>query len=94
MHNQGLQPFPSFLRSYGEAIFLAFQTVSIAFLVCVYSEQLAKGLAYVSIYVGVMGFLLSPSAPLSLLAVLQAGNIFTVSVSKVSQQSNSKTFFF
>ncbi|KAK3697665.1 hypothetical protein RRG08_007477 [Elysia crispata] len=71
--------------AYGEAIFMAFQTVVIAFLVCIYSEQLAKGLAYVSVYVGIMGFLLSPSAPLGLLAVLQAGNIFTVSVSKLIQ---------
>ncbi|GFS12268.1 mannose-P-dolichol utilization defect 1 protein-like [Elysia marginata] len=71
--------------AYGETIFMAFQTVSIAFLVCVYSDQLARGLAYLSVYVGLMGFLLSPSAPLGLLAILQAGNIFTVSVSKLIQ---------
>lgn len=71
--------------SYGETIFLAVQTVSIAVLVCLYSDQLTKGIAYVSVYVGLMGFLLSPAAPLTLLSVLQAGNIFTVSVSKLIQ---------
>ncbi|RUS81150.1 hypothetical protein EGW08_011091 [Elysia chlorotica] len=75
--------------AYGEAIFMAFQTVSISFLVFVYSNQLAKGLAYLSVYVGIMAFLLSPSAPLGLLAVLQACNIFTVSVSKLLQAATN-----
>ncbi|GFN75761.1 mannose-p-dolichol utilization defect 1 protein-like [Plakobranchus ocellatus] len=73
--------------AYGEAIFLAIQTGTIAFLVCAFSDQLTKGLAYISAYVGIMGFLLSPAAPMGLLAALQAGNVVTVSVSKLIQAS-------
>lgn len=61
--------------SYGEALSLAVQTSTIAFLVLMYADQVTKGLIYVSVYVACMAFLLSPMAPMALLTVLQAGNI-------------------
>ncbi|KAK6962530.1 mannose-P-dolichol utilization defect 1 protein-like isoform X1 [Biomphalaria glabrata] len=71
--------------SYGESIFLAIQTSIIAFLVLAFSNQLTKGLVYVAVYAGTLAFLLSPSAPMSLLAVLQGANIVLVSFSKMIQ---------
>ncbi|KAH9512753.1 Mannose-P-dolichol utilization defect 1 protein [Bulinus truncatus] len=71
--------------SYGEALFLALQTSIIAFLCLAFSGQLAKGLLYIVVYSASLAFLLSPTAPLSLLAVLQGANILLVSVSKVIQ---------
>ncbi|XP_059160381.1 mannose-P-dolichol utilization defect 1 protein-like [Physella acuta] len=71
--------------AYGEALFLAIQTSLTAYLVLYYSNQTAKGLVYVSSYAIAMAFLLSPSAPTGLLAVLQGGNIFLVSISKIIQ---------
>ncbi|BFZ00519.1 hypothetical protein BsWGS_03558 [Bradybaena similaris] len=71
--------------SYGEALSLAVQTSTIAFLVLMYADQVTKGLIYVSVYVACMAFLLSPAAPLALLTVLQAGNIFITSFSKCIQ---------
>ena len=70
--------------SYGEAVFLAIQTIIIAFLVLFFSGQKAGALGYIGAYVAAMGFLLSPYAPFQLLSLLQTSNAFVVMVSKVS----------
>ncbi|XP_012945276.1 mannose-P-dolichol utilization defect 1 protein [Aplysia californica] len=71
--------------SYGEAIFLAIQTGSIAFMILFFSGKHMHAVAYMSIFVGSMAFLLSPAAPKELLATLQAGNLFMVVASKMLQ---------
>ena len=70
--------------AYGEAVFLAFQTIIIAFLVLYFSGQKVQAVGYVGVYVAVMGFLLSPYVPFQLLSLLQTSNAFVVLVSKVS----------
>ena len=79
--------------SYGEAVFLAIQTIIIAFLVLFFSGQKAGALGYIGAYVAAMGFLLSPYAPFQLLSLLQTSNAFVVMVSKVSGFPSFLFFF-
>ncbi|KAK7090023.1 hypothetical protein V1264_009882 [Littorina saxatilis] len=71
--------------SYGEAVFLALQTLIIAFLVLFYNGQTMQAFTYVVSYVSVMVFLLSPYAPFQLLSILQTGNAFVIMASKLIQ---------
>lgn len=71
--------------SYGESVFLAIQTSLIAAMVLAFSGKSAHALAFMSIYVGLMAFGLSPAAPKELLKTLQAGNILLVLCSKMIQ---------
>lgn len=77
------QKFP--FSSYGESVFLAFQTIIIAFLVLYYGGQRTTALAYITIYVTAMSFLLSPAVPKQLLSLLQTSNAFVIMVSKFIQ---------
>ncbi|XP_071085650.1 mannose-P-dolichol utilization defect 1 protein-like [Haliotis cracherodii] len=73
--------------AYGEAVFLAFQTVLIAMLVLFYSGNTPMAIIYVTVYSFSMMFLLSPMAPMSLLSMLQAGNSLVIAISKIIQAS-------
>ena len=64
-------------------MFLAFQTIVIAFLVLYFAGEKVKAVGYVITYVAAMGFLLSPYASFQLLSLLQTSNAFVVVVSKV-----------
>ena len=83
--------FESFLllfSSYGEAVFLAFQTIVIAFLVLYFNGKKAEAVGYVSAYVASMAFLMSPYVPFQLLSALQTSNALVIMVSKVSAGSH------
>ena len=69
-------------------MFLAVQTSSIAAMVLLYSGHTMHSLTYMSVYVGAMGFLLSPAAPKELLNFMQASNIVLVIVGKVYNKYN------
>ena len=84
-----LWQFFFFHRTYGEAVFLAAQTTSIAVMVLIYSNKLMHGVMYMSIYVGAMGFLLSPAVPSDVLSFLQASNLIIVVLGKVSFMSSN-----
>lgn len=71
--------------SYGESVFLALQTIIIAFLVLFYCGQKTMAMSYVVSYVAAMMFLLSPYVPFQLLSLLQTSNAFVVMVSKLIQ---------
>ncbi|CAH1781897.1 unnamed protein product, partial [Owenia fusiformis] len=71
--------------SYGEGIFLVLQTAIIGFLILVYSDKLSQALIFITVYTATIGFLLSPSAPLSLLWGLQAANMPVVAMAKMIQ---------
>lgn len=70
--------------AYGEAIFLAVQTVIIAFLVLTYTRGATVGVIYTAVYAAILAYLLSPMAPMSLLWALQASVMFLVVMARVS----------
>ncbi|XP_045346225.1 mannose-P-dolichol utilization defect 1 protein [Leopardus geoffroyi] len=61
--------------SWGEALFLMLQTVTICFLVLHYRGQTAKGVTFLVCYALVLLVLLSPLTPLSVVTLLQASNV-------------------
>ncbi|XP_064639385.1 mannose-P-dolichol utilization defect 1 protein-like [Lineus longissimus] len=71
--------------SYGEGFFLIIQTATIGFLVLVFSDQLGLSLVFSAVISAVMAFLLSPAVPVKMLALLQAGNVPVIVVSKLIQ---------
>ncbi|XP_011671587.1 mannose-P-dolichol utilization defect 1 protein [Strongylocentrotus purpuratus] len=80
----------SFANSYpfsawGEALFLAVQTVTIAFLCMLYNGNQAGAVSFLLSYLGIMYVLLSGLTPMSTIAMLQAGNMPIVIVSKLIQ---------
>lgn len=80
--------------SYGEAIFMAIQTVLIAFLVLHFEDKKAAAMGYLGVYVAAMSFLLSPAAPDQLLSALQASNVFFIVISKVGMSLSVMQFNF
>jgi hypothetical protein len=64
-------------------MFMAFQTVVIAFLVQFYSGKTARAFGLVILYVGAMTFFLSPLVPFQMLSLIQTCNIFVIATSKV-----------
>ncbi|KAK7480584.1 hypothetical protein BaRGS_00028160 [Batillaria attramentaria] len=77
------QKFP--FSAYGESVFLALQTIIIAFLVLYYGGQSGAAFGYLTFYVAAMSFLLSPAVPRQLLSLLQTSNAFVIMVSKAIQ---------
>ncbi|XP_077171656.1 mannose-P-dolichol utilization defect 1 protein [Paroedura picta] len=71
--------------SWGEALFLMLQTVTIGFLVQHFEGHTGRGLSFLFLYFGALSFLLSPLSPLSLVTVLQASNMPAVIISKLLQ---------
>ncbi|XP_064615370.1 mannose-P-dolichol utilization defect 1 protein-like [Liolophura sinensis] len=75
--------------AYGEALFLVIQTVLIGFLVLFFGGQAFQAFLFLAVYGGIMAYLMSPMAPLTLLAYLQASNIIIVLASKLIQASTN-----
>ncbi|KAK3603712.1 hypothetical protein CHS0354_023325 [Potamilus streckersoni] len=71
--------------SYGEGLFLAIQTSLIAFFVILYRGSLLNSGLFLGAYGAIMAYLLSPAAPIQLLAFLQSVNILIVILSKMIQ---------
>lgn len=68
---------------------MVIQTALIGFLVLFFSGQAFQAFLFLGVYGGIMAYLMSPMAPLALLAYLQAGNIIIVLASKVSTKCPS-----
>uniref|UniRef100_A0A8C9GZJ7 Mannose-P-dolichol utilization defect 1 n=1 Tax=Piliocolobus tephrosceles TaxID=591936 RepID=A0A8C9GZJ7_9PRIM len=68
--------------SWGEALFLMLQTITICFLVMHYRGQTVKGVAFLACYGLVLLVLLSPLTPLTVVTLLQASNVPAVVVGR------------
>ncbi|XP_073903076.1 mannose-P-dolichol utilization defect 1 protein isoform X2 [Castor canadensis] len=75
--------------SWGEALFLTLQTVTICFLVMHYRGQTVKGVAFLACYALVLLVLLSPFTPLAVVTLLQASNVPAVVVGKLLQAATN-----
>ncbi|KAB1265422.1 Mannose-P-dolichol utilization defect 1 protein [Camelus dromedarius] len=69
--------------SWGEALFLMLQTITIAFLVLHYRGQTVKGVAFLVCYALSLLVLLSPLTPVAVVTLLQAFNMPAVVVGRV-----------
>lgn len=74
-----------YFSAYGEGIFLAIQTFVIACLVLAYSSKTLHAVGLAAVYTGIMAYLLSPTASMSLLSTLQAMVIPQLILSRVSK---------
>ncbi|KAM5151375.1 mannose-P-dolichol utilization defect 1 protein isoform 1-T1 [Callospermophilus lateralis] len=75
--------------SWGEALFLMLQTITICFLIMHYREQTVKGVAFLACYALVLLVLLSPLTPLLVITLLQASNVPAVVVGKLLQAATN-----
>ncbi|XP_069776174.1 mannose-P-dolichol utilization defect 1b [Narcine bancroftii] len=71
--------------SWGEAVFLMFQTLTIGFLIQHYSGRMQRGVVLLLVYFLLVGLLLSPITPLVGVAFLQALNTPAIMFSRVIQ---------
>lgn len=76
--------FDYIYSSYGESPFVAFQDCVIVFHILLYGRGKRDAVKFLSIYLVVMGYILSPFVSLSLLFVLQNINTIIVISGKVS----------
>ncbi|XP_044104931.1 mannose-P-dolichol utilization defect 1 protein isoform X3 [Neovison vison] len=75
--------------SWGEALFLMFQTITICFLVLHYRGQTVQGVTFLASYALVLLLLLSPLTPLALITLLQASNMPAVVVGRLLQAATN-----
>ncbi|XP_015314192.1 mannose-P-dolichol utilization defect 1 protein isoform X4 [Bos indicus x Bos taurus] len=75
--------------SWGEALFLMLQTITIAFLVLHYRGQTVKGVAFLVCYALVLLVLLSPLTPQAVVTLLQASNMPSVVVGRLLQAATN-----
>lgn len=75
--------------SWGEALFLMLQTVTIAFLVLHYRGQTVRGVAFLACHAVLLLMLLSPLTPLALVTLLQASNVPAVVVGRLIQAATN-----
>ncbi|XP_045839681.1 mannose-P-dolichol utilization defect 1 protein isoform X1 [Meles meles] len=75
--------------SWGEALFLMLQTVTICFLVLHYRGQTVQGVTFLASYALLLLLLLSPLTPLALITLLQASNMPAVVVGKLLQAATN-----
>ncbi|OWK14456.1 hypothetical protein Celaphus_00000972 [Cervus elaphus hippelaphus] len=75
--------------SWGEALFLMIQTITIAFLVLHYRGQTVKGVAFLACYALVLLVLLSPLTPQAVVTLLQASNMPSVVVGRLLQAATN-----
>uniref|UniRef100_A0A671T779 Mannose-P-dolichol utilization defect 1 protein homolog n=1 Tax=Sinocyclocheilus anshuiensis TaxID=1608454 RepID=A0A671T779_9TELE len=61
--------------SWGEALFLMLQTVTIGFLIQHYGGNTIKGLGFLAVYCGLLAVVLSPVTPVSVVTTMQASNM-------------------
>ncbi|KAL5004499.1 hypothetical protein ScPMuIL_017955 [Solemya velum] len=71
--------------TYGEGLFLAFQTSLVGLLVLVFGGNAIGGIGFMVIYSAIMAFLMSPLTPMALLATLQSLTIVMILLSKSIQ---------
>ncbi|XP_007522245.2 mannose-P-dolichol utilization defect 1 protein [Erinaceus europaeus] len=75
--------------SWGEALFLMLQTVTICFLILHYRRQTVKGVAFVACYALILLVLLSPLTPPVVVTLLQASNVPAVVVGRLLQAATN-----
>lgn len=75
--------------AWGEALFLMLQTVAIGFLIQHYNKKTSKGLIFLVVYFSLLGLLLSPVTPLSLITTLQASNMPAIIVGRLIQAATN-----
>ncbi|EQB77172.1 eukaryotic translation initiation factor 4A, isoform 1 isoform 1-like protein [Camelus ferus] len=75
--------------SWGEALFLMLQTITIAFLVLHYRGQTVKGVAFLVCYALGLLVLLSPLTPVAVVTLLQAFNMPAVVVGRLLQAATN-----
>ncbi|XP_033618698.1 mannose-P-dolichol utilization defect 1 protein isoform X2 [Fukomys damarensis] len=75
--------------SWGEALFLMLQTVTICFLIMHFRGQTVKGVAFLACYVLSLLVLLSSLTPLTIVTLLQASNVPAVVVGKLLQAATN-----
>ncbi|XP_047400350.1 mannose-P-dolichol utilization defect 1 protein isoform X2 [Sciurus carolinensis] len=75
--------------SWGEALFLMLQTITICFLIMHYRGQTVKGVAFLACYALLLLVLLSPLTPLAVVTLLQASNVPAVVVGKLLQAATN-----
>ncbi|XP_004398554.1 mannose-P-dolichol utilization defect 1 protein [Zalophus californianus] len=75
--------------SWGEALFLMLQTVTICFLVLHYRGQTVKGVTFLTCYALALLLLLSPLTPLALVTLLQASNVPAVVLGRLLQAATN-----
>ncbi|XP_024420516.2 mannose-P-dolichol utilization defect 1 protein isoform X1 [Desmodus rotundus] len=75
--------------SWGEALFLMLQTVTICFLVLHYRGQTVRGVAFLAGYALVLLVLLSPLTPMAVITLLQASNVPSVVAGKLLQAATN-----
>ncbi|XP_003791189.1 mannose-P-dolichol utilization defect 1 protein [Otolemur garnettii] len=71
--------------SWGEALFLMLQTITICFLIMHYRAQTVKGVAFLACYALILLVLLSPLTPMAVVTLLQASNVPAVVVGRLFQ---------
>ncbi|XP_072447460.1 mannose-P-dolichol utilization defect 1 protein-like [Chiloscyllium punctatum] len=71
--------------SWGEALFLMLQTLTIGFLILHYSGQTQTGVSCLLVYFAMLILLLSPLTPLKVVTLLQALNLPAIMVSRLIQ---------
>ncbi|XP_053425931.1 mannose-P-dolichol utilization defect 1 protein isoform X3 [Nycticebus coucang] len=75
--------------SWGEALFLMLQTVTICFLIMHYRAQTVKGVAFLVCYALILLVLLSPLTPMAVVTLLQASNVPAVVVGRLLQAATN-----
>nr|XP_004669278.1 mannose-P-dolichol utilization defect 1 protein isoform X1 [Jaculus jaculus] len=75
--------------SWGEALFLALQTVTICFLITHYRGETVRGVAFLACYALILLVLLSPLTPLAVVTLLQASNVPAVVAGKLLQAATN-----
>ncbi|XP_059498631.1 mannose-P-dolichol utilization defect 1b [Stegostoma tigrinum] len=71
--------------SWGEALFLMLQTLTIGFLILHYSSQTQTGVCCFLVYFALVSLLLAPVTPLRVVSLLQALNLPAIMVSRLLQ---------
>lgn len=77
--------------SWGEALFLMFQTVTIGFLIQHYGGNTVKGLGFMAVYFGLLAVLLSPMIPMSVVTTMQASNMPAIIFGRLIQAGTNYT---
>lgn len=75
--------------SWGEALFLMLQTVTIGFLIQHYRGRSSRGLLFVVVYLALLALLLSPTTPSAVVTAMQASNMPAVIVGRLIQAATN-----
>ncbi|KAM4713946.1 mannose-P-dolichol utilization defect 1b [Anableps anableps] len=75
--------------AWGETLFLMFQTVTIGFLIQHYRRRTSIGLLFLVLYFILLGVLLSPVTPMSVVTTMQASNMPAIIISRLIQAATN-----